>query len=48
MKTIRVSDEVHRKLLRLLGERMAKTGKAQTFNDIIADLIERCLENATH
>ncbi|MCW3996665.1 MAG: hypothetical protein NWE98_11035 [Candidatus Bathyarchaeota archaeon] len=39
MKTVRVSDETHKKLTRLLGERMAKTGKAQTFNDVIEDLI---------
>ena len=41
MKTIRVTDEVHKKLTRLLGERMAKTGEAQTFNDVIDDLIEQ-------
>ncbi len=46
MKTIRVSDNVHQKLTRLLGERMAKTGKTQTFNDVIDDLIERSQENA--
>ena len=41
MKTIRVTDEVHQKLTRLLGERMAKTGEAQTFNDVINNLIEQ-------
>jgi predicted CopG family antitoxin len=41
LKTVRVSDEVHRKLTRLLGERMAKTGKAQTFNGAIEDLISK-------
>jgi predicted CopG family antitoxin len=41
LKTVRVSEEVHRKLTRLLGERMAKTGKTQTFNDIIEDLISQ-------
>ena len=39
MKTVQVTDEVHQKLTRLLGERMAKTGKPQTFNDVIDDLI---------
>ncbi len=39
LKTVRISDETHKKLTRLLGERMAKTGKAQTFNDVIEDLI---------
>jgi predicted CopG family antitoxin len=47
LKTVRVSDEVHRKLTRLLGERMAKTGKAQTFNDVIEDLISQKAENRT-
>jgi predicted CopG family antitoxin len=46
LKTVRVSDETHKKLTRLLGELMAKTGKAQTFNDVINDLIERSQENA--
>ncbi|MCW3996332.1 MAG: antitoxin VapB family protein [Candidatus Bathyarchaeota archaeon] len=41
MKTIRVSDNVHQKLTRLLGERMAKTGKTQTFNDVIEALISQ-------
>jgi predicted CopG family antitoxin len=39
LKTIRVSDNVHQKLIRLLGERIAKTGKNQTLNDIIEYLI---------
>ncbi len=48
LKTIRVSDSVHQKLTRLLGEQMAKTGKAQTFNDVINDLLDRSRENAAH
>gem|GEM_PF-1348433 len=35
MKTIRISDAAHRELTRLLGEMMAKTGKSQTYNDVI-------------
>ncbi|MCW4003430.1 MAG: hypothetical protein NWE95_05920 [Candidatus Bathyarchaeota archaeon] len=46
MKTVRVSDETHKKLTRLLGELMAKTGKAQTFNDVIENLIARSQEKA--
>jgi hypothetical protein len=39
MKTIRVTDEVHRKLTQLLGEQMASTGKLQTYDDVIEALI---------
>jgi hypothetical protein len=35
LKTIRISDAAHRELTRLLGEMMAKTGKPQTYNDVI-------------
>jgi hypothetical protein len=40
MKTIKVADDVHAKLTRLLGERIAKTGKIETYNDILADLLK--------
>jgi hypothetical protein len=39
LKTICVTDEVPKKLTCLLGKRMAKTGTAQTFNDVVDDLI---------
>ena len=39
MKTLRVSDAVHNRLTRLLGEGIAKTGKPQTYNDVIDALI---------
>ena len=35
MKTIRISDNAHRELTRLLGEMMAKTRKVQTYRDVI-------------
>ena len=41
LKTVRVSDEVHRKLTRLLGEMMAKIGKNQTSNEAINGLISK-------
>jgi len=41
MKTLRVSDEVHRELTRLLGEMIAQSRKPQTYNDIIRALITR-------
>jgi hypothetical protein len=41
LKTIKVSDDVHRKLTQLLGEQMAKTGKSQTYNDILEILLTK-------
>ncbi|MCJ7763510.1 hypothetical protein MUP38_08670, partial [Candidatus Bathyarchaeota archaeon] len=41
MKTIRISDNTHRELTRLLGEMMAKTGKTQTYNDVVNTLISQ-------
>ena len=41
MKTLRVSEDAHRKLTRLLGEMMAQTRKAQTFSDVIEALVSR-------
>jgi len=40
MKTIKVSDEVHARLTKLLGERIAKTSKIETYNDLLADLLK--------
>jgi predicted CopG family antitoxin len=40
MKTIKVSDEVHAKLTKLLGERIAKNGKIETYNDLLSDLVK--------
>ena len=41
MKTIRISDASHSELTRLLGEMMAKTGKAQTYRDVVDVLTQR-------
>ena len=41
MKTLRVSDYVHRELTRLLDEMMAQSGKAKTFSDVIEALVSR-------
>jgi predicted CopG family antitoxin len=41
MKTLKVSDAVHRELTRLLGEMMAQSGKPQTFSDVIEALFSR-------
>jgi hypothetical protein len=43
LKTIRVSDTIHNKLTRSLGEMMAKTGKPQTYNDIISVLTDQAV-----
>ncbi|MGD6933323.1 MAG: hypothetical protein ACQCN5_03865 [Candidatus Bathyarchaeia archaeon] len=40
MKTIKVSDEIHAKLTKMLGERIAKTGKIETYNEVLADLLK--------
>ncbi len=40
MKTIKVSDEVHAKLTKLLGEQIAKTGKMGTYNDLLVNLLK--------
>jgi len=43
LKTIRVSGTVHNKLTRFLGEMMAKTGKPQTYNDVISALTDQAV-----
>ena len=43
MKTIRISDNTHRELTRLLGKMMAKTGKTQTYNDVVDALISQLI-----
>jgi len=43
MKTLKVSDSVHRELTRWLGEMMAQTRKAQTFSDVIEALVSRAV-----
>lgn len=41
MKSLKVSDAVHRELTRLLGEMMAQSGKPQTISDVIEALVSR-------
>jgi hypothetical protein len=43
MKTLRISDETHRKLTATLGTLMAQTGKLQTYSDTIEALISRSI-----
>jgi len=40
MKTLRISDEIHRKLTATVGTLMAQTGKMQTYQDVIEALLE--------
>ncbi|MEM2256423.1 MAG: hypothetical protein QW497_06470 [Candidatus Bathyarchaeia archaeon] len=42
MKTIRVSDETHKKLTEILGKLTAETGKIHTYEDVIKALIQTC------
>lgn len=39
MKTIKVSEETHKKLTEILGKLTAETGKMQTYEDVINTLI---------
>jgi len=41
MKTLRISDEIHRKLTATVGTLMAQTGKMQTYQDAIEALLSR-------
>ncbi|MEM0006642.1 MAG: hypothetical protein QXL77_08305 [Candidatus Bathyarchaeia archaeon] len=40
MKTIKVSDETHKKLTEILGKLTAETGKIHTYEDVIKVLIQ--------
>ena len=40
MKTLRISDDVHRKLTATVGTLMAQTGKMQTYQDAIEALLK--------
>jgi hypothetical protein len=40
MKTLRISDEIHRKLTATVGTLMEQTGKMQTYQDAIEALLE--------
>jgi len=41
MKTLRISDETHRKLTATLGTLMAQTGKMQTYQDTIEKVLNQ-------
>jgi len=41
MKTLRISDETHRKLTATLGTLMAQTGKMQTYQDAIEKVLNQ-------
>ena len=41
MKTIKISDEAHRKLTATVGTLMAKTGKMQTYQDTIEAMLSQ-------
>ncbi|MEM2112012.1 MAG: ribbon-helix-helix domain-containing protein [Candidatus Bathyarchaeia archaeon] len=43
MKSIRISDEVHQKLTSILGQLMAQTGKIQTYQDAIENMLNNSL-----
>jgi len=41
MKTLRISDDIHRKLTATVGTLMAETGKMQTYQDAIEAMLTR-------
>jgi hypothetical protein len=41
MKTLKISDEVHRKLTATVGTLMAQTGKMQTYQDAIEAMLNQ-------
>jgi uncharacterized HAD superfamily protein len=43
MKTLRISDETHKKLTATLGTLMAQTKKLQTYSDVIETLLSRSI-----
>jgi hypothetical protein len=44
MKTLRISDETHRKLTATLGTLMAQTGKPQTYQDVVEALLTQSVK----
>jgi len=40
MKTLRISDEIHRKMTATVGTLMAQTGKMQTYQDAMEALLK--------
>jgi hypothetical protein len=44
MKTIKINDEIHRKLTITLGTLMAQTGKPQTYQDALEALITQSVK----
>jgi len=43
MKTLRISDNTHRKLTRWLGRMMAESGKVKTYSDVIEALVSQAI-----
>jgi len=46
MKTLRISDEIHRKLTATVGTLMAQTGKMQTYQDAVEAMLTTFLREA--
>ena len=47
MKTLRISDETHAKLTRVVGQLTAVTGKIRTYEDAINELLSKYENKAT-
>ncbi|MBT0160194.1 hypothetical protein G4O51_09440 [Candidatus Bathyarchaeota archaeon A05DMB-2] len=47
MKTIKISDEKHAKLTRIVGQLTAESGKIRTYEDAINELLTKYENKAT-
>jgi hypothetical protein len=47
MKTLKISDQTHAKLTRIVGQLTAETGKIATYEDAICALLSKYEANAT-
>ena len=47
MKTLKISDQTHAKLTKIVGQLTAETGKIATYEDAICALLSKYETNAT-
>jgi hypothetical protein len=41
MKTLKISDQTHAKLTKIVGQLTSKTGKINTYEDVINELLDK-------
>jgi hypothetical protein len=47
MKTLKISDQTHAKLTKIVGQLIAETGKIKTYEDAICVLLDKYEKKAT-